>query len=291
MSDEAAGSPLVGLLGTGIMGAGMARSMLRAGLAVRVWNRTAARAQALAANGAEVAATPADAVRGAQVIVTMLADGGAVLDAMTAARPGLQAGQVWAQASTVGAPAIDRLAGFARENSLVLVDAPVVGTRQPAEEGALTVLAAGPEQARAALEPVFAAIGRQARWLDGGPGAASRLKLVVNSWVLALTAAAGEAVALAQGFGLDPRLFLDAVAGGPLDSRYLEAKAGAILSGDMSASFTVEMAAKDARLISAAAADAGLRLDVAAAVAERMRRAAELGHAAEDMAAAYYASF
>ncbi len=281
----------VALLGTGIMGAAMARSMLRAGLAVRVWNRTRARAEALVAVGAVTAASPADAVRDARVIVTMLADGDAVLAVMSAARGGLRAGQVWAQASTVGAGAIEELAAFAAEHGLVFADSPVVGTRQPAEQGALTVIAAGPPQARAELEPVFAAIGQRTTWLGTEPGAASRLKLVVNSWVLALTAAAGEAVALAQGLDIDPRVFLQAVSGGPLDSRYLEAKAGAILAGDMTASFTVEMAVKDAGLITAAAAAAGIRLDVAEAAAQRFRRAATLGHATEDMAAAYYASF
>ncbi len=291
MTEPAARDGHVALLGTGIMGAGLARSMLRAGLAVRAWNRTAARAQALAADGAQVSPTPAEAVRGAGVIVTMLSDGEAVLAAMSAAAAGLQPGQVWAQASTVGPEATGRLAAFAAAHDLVFADSPVVGTRQPAEQGALTVLASGPEQARTALAPVFAAIGQRTTWLGTEPGTASRLKLVVNSWVLALTAAAGEAVALARGLDLDPELFLRAVAGGPLDSRYLEAKAGAILSGDLTASFTVEMAAKDAGLIVAAGEAAGIRLDVAAAAAERLRRAARLGHGAEDMAAAYYASW
>ena len=105
-----ADKPPVALLGTGIMGAGLARSMLRAGLPVRAWNRTPAKARALEPAGAAIAATPADAVRNADVIVTILADGDAVLETLLAAAPGLRAGQVWVQASTVGVTALEPLA-------------------------------------------------------------------------------------------------------------------------------------------------------------------------------------
>jgi 3-hydroxyisobutyrate dehydrogenase len=291
MTDQMPSPPAVALLGAGLMGAGMGRSMLRAGLPVRVWNRTAAKAEALAQDGAQVGASPADAVRGAQVIVTILADADSVSAVMTAAIPGLQGGQVWAQASTVGLAGLEQLAGFAKDHGLVLVDSPVLGTRQPAEQGALTVFAAGPDAARAAAQPVFDAIGRKTVWLSQDPGAASRLKLVVNSWVLAITNGGAEAVALARGLDLDPQLFLDAVSGGPLDSPYLRMKAGAILADDYAPSFTAAMAGKDARLIVAAAGAAGLRMDVAAASAQRLRRAVDLGHGDKDMAATYFASF
>jgi 3-hydroxyisobutyrate dehydrogenase len=230
-------------------------------------------------------------VRNADVIVTILADGDAVLETMSAAAPGLRAGQVWVQASTVGVTALEPLARLARAHGLVLLDAPVLGTRQPAEQGALTVLVAGPDTARAAAQRVFDAIGQRTLWLAAEPGTASRFKLVLNSWVLALTTGAAEALALAKGLDLDPRLFLKTVAGGPLDCGYLQAKGAAILDGDFSPNFTVEMAGKDARLITEAAGLAGVRLDVAPAIAERFRRAAGLGHADEDMAATYLASF
>jgi 3-hydroxyisobutyrate dehydrogenase len=291
MTDQMPSPPAVALLGAGLMGAGMGRSMLRAGLPVRVWNRTAAKAGALAHDGAQVGASPADAVRDAQVIVTILADADSVSAVMTAAIPGLQEGQVWAQASTVGLAGLDQLAGFATEHGLVFVDCPVLGTRQPAEQGALTVFAAGPDAARAAAQPVFDAIGRKTVWLSQDAGAASRLKLVVNSWVLAISNGAAEAVALARGLDLDPQLFLDAVSGGPLDTPYLHLKAGAILAGDYAPNFTAAMAGKDARLIVAAAGAAGLRMDVAAACAERLRRAVDLGHGDQDMAATYFACF
>ena len=291
MADQPNARPSVALLGTGIMGAAMGRNMLRAGLPLRAWNRTIAKARALEPDGAQVARTPAEAVADAQVIVTMLADAEAVADAITAAAPGLHEGQVWAQVSTVGVTGANALARLAGQHGLVFVDSPVLGTRQPAEQGALTVFAAGPDAARAAVQPVFEAIGSKTVWLGPEPGTASGLKVVVNSWVLVVAAGAAEAIALARGLGIDPQLFINAVAGGPLDSPYLRTKSAAIMTGDFSPSFTAEMAAKDGRLIVEAASLAGIHVDVAAAAAERLRRAVELGHGQEDMAASYFASF
>ncbi len=291
MADQPSTRPSVALLGTGIMGSGMGRSILRAGLPLRAWNRTIAKAQALEPDGAQVAQTPAEAVADAQVIVTMLADADAVTAAITAAAPGLHQGQVWAQVSTVGVAGQARLAALASEHGLVFVDSPVLGSRQAAEQGTLTVFASGPDPAKPAVQPVFDAIGSKTVWLGPEPGPASRLKLVVNSWVLVVTAGAAEAIALASGLGVDPKLFLDAISGGALDCQYLRLKAETILKGDFPPNFTTELAAKDGRLIVAAAASAGIHMDVAAAVTERLRRAAELGHAKEDMAANYFASF
>jgi 3-hydroxyisobutyrate dehydrogenase len=186
------------------------------------------------------------------------------------------------------------LAGFASEHGLVFFDAPVLGTREPAEAGMLTVLAAGPSGARDAVTPVFDAVGARTVWTgeDGAEGSATRLKLVANSWVLAATAATGEVLALAKGLGVDPQSFFDLIAGGPLDMGYLHAKAALVLEDRLSpASFAVATAEKDARLIVRAGQAHGVRLDVAEATAERLRRAAAQGHADEDMAAAYFASF
>lgn len=285
-------SVTVALLGTGIMGAGMARNVLAAGLPLTIWNRTAARAAPLAEAGATVAATPADAVRGADVVVTMLGDGADVASVMEQAADGLSAGQVWAQTTTVGLAPYAGLVALAGRHGLLFVDAPVVGTRAPAEQGQLLVLAAGPAQARAVVQPVFDAVGRATTWLaeDADGAAASRLKLVVNSWVLAVTAGVGEALALADGLGVDPQAFLDAVGGGPLDLPYLQVKAAAIRKGDWTPSFSAANAAKDAGLIVAAAEEAKVRLDVAPAAAERYRRTVALGHGEDDMAANYLAS-
>ncbi|MEV6180984.1 NAD(P)-dependent oxidoreductase [Streptomyces sp. NPDC052016] len=284
----------VSVLGTGIMGAAMARNLARAGHAVRAWNRTRAKAEPLTADGVTVTDTPADAVRGADVVLTMLYDGPAALDVMREAAPALRAGAAWVQSTTAGIEAIGDLAAFARAHDLVFFDAPVLGTRQPAEAGQLTVLAAGPSASRAAVAPVLDAVGARTVWTgeDGGAGSATRLKLVANSWVIAATAAAGEVLALSQSLDVDPNAFFDLIEGGPLDMGYLRAKAGLVLQNRLSpAQFAVATAAKDARLIVEAGERNGVRLDVAAASAERLERAAAQGHGDEDMAAAYFASF
>ncbi|WP_279592884.1 NAD(P)-dependent oxidoreductase [Streptomyces liangshanensis] len=283
----------VAVLGTGIMGSAMARTLSRAGLDVRVWNRTPARAEPLAADGARVASSAAEAVTGADVVLTAVYDGAAVRDAFTAAAPGLGAGTLWLQATTVGVADVPALAALAAAHGVVFYDAPVLGTKGPAEAGQLAVLAAGPEEHRDRLRPVLDAIGRRTLWLgdDGASAAATRLKLVVNGWTLTLTGAAAEAVALAQGLGADPRAFLDLVSGGQMDTPYLHAKAGMIIDGDYTTSFSVDTGAKDARLIIEAAEAEGVHLDIVAAVAERFRRARELGHGDKDMAASYFASF
>lgn len=296
MTENALPQPAVALLGTGIMGAGMGRNIARAGIPVRVWNRTRDRAEPLAADGATVAGSPAEAVRGAGIIVTMLAGGPAVSEVISAAAGGLAPGQIWVQTATVGPEWNSKLARLARDRDLVYLDAPVLGTRQPAEQGQLTVFAAGPDpdrdrdRVREGVRPVFDAIGQQTVWLDE-VGAGTRLKLVANSWVEILNVAAGETIALAQGLGVDPQDFLDTVAGGPVDSPYLHAKAKAILTGDYTPAFSVDGAASVSELIIEAGEGAGLHMDLARAAADRFRRAIGQGRGGDDMAAAYFASF
>ena len=284
----------VSVLGTGIMGAAMARNLARAGHTVRAWNRSPDKARPLTEDGVTVADSPAEAVRGADVVLTMVYDGPAALDVMRQAADGLRPGLAWVQSTTAGVEAISDLAAFARERDLVFFDAPVLGTRQPAEAGQLLVLAAGPVDGRDTVTPVFDAVGARTVWTgeDGAEGSATRLKLVANSWVLSVTNAAGEVLALAKALGVDPQAFFDAIDGGPLDMGYLRAKSGLILEDRLSpAQFAVSTAAKDARLIVEAGERGGVRLDVAAASADRFERATAQGHGDEDMAAAYFASF
>lgn len=282
----------VTVLGTGIMGAAMARNLARAGHTVRAWNRTLAKAQPLAADGVKVVGDAAEAVRGADAVLTMLYDGDAVLEVMREAAPGLAEGALWVQSTTVGLDSVVSLAQFAGDHGLVFFDAPVLGTRQPAEAGQLTVLAAGPDDRRDAVAPVFEAVGARTVWTGEEPGAATRLKLVANNWVLAVTGATGEVLALAKGLGVDPEDFFGLIDGGPLDMGYLRAKSAMILEDRLTpAQFGVTTAGKDARIIVEAGRAHGVRLDVTEAAAERFARAAAQGHGDEDMAAAYFASF
>jgi 3-hydroxyisobutyrate dehydrogenase len=277
----------VAVLGTGIMGEPIARNLLRAGVDVRAWNRTRAKAEPLAGDGAVVCDEPAEAADGADVVITMLHDADSVEQVIAGVLPAMEEDAVWAQMSTVGAEGAERLAELARARQVTFVDCPVLGTRKPAEDGALVVLAAGPRDER--VERVFDAIGSRTMWVGEGTEA-SRLKLVANSWALALTAAVGEAVALAEAFEVDPRLFLEAIGGGALDSPYAQMKGDAIIKGELPASFRAAGAAKDAGLVASAGRAAGANPRIAEAVHEQFLRTVELGHGDEDMAAAYYAA-
>ncbi len=273
----------VAVLGAGTMGAGMVTSLRRAGLPVRVWNRDPAKAQALGDTGAEACRTPAEAVDGADVVLTMVLDADAAIDVVTQAAPA--AGTTWLQCSTVGVEGADRTVAAARDLGLVLVDCPVLGTKEPAAKGALTLLASGPEEARGRLAPVFGALGAKTVWL-GGAGAGSRLKLACNSWLFMLTTGVAQAIALTRGLGLDPQRFLDAVAGGPVDSPYAHLKGGLMIAGDYPPSFGLVGATKDARLIRAALEGAGVSDRLTAAVLQTMEAAAERVDAGSvDMAA------
>jgi 3-hydroxyisobutyrate dehydrogenase len=277
----------IAVLGTGLMGAPMARRLAGAGHEVRAWNRTRAKAEGL---GATAVDTPAEAVAGAELVVTMLADGPTVDAAIRAAAPSAVPGTTWLQTSTVGIDWTRRLAVFADEIGLVYVDAPVLGTRAPAEQGQLVILASGPEEARGAVEEVAPAISRKLVWLDTEIGSASALKLVLNHWIQNTVENVAETFALAEALGVDPRQFLDSISGGQMDMPYAHLKTEAILSGDLEPSFTLRLAAKDMSLIVAAAREAGLELGLGPVTLERFRRAIELGHGDEDMAATYYAT-
>jgi 3-hydroxyisobutyrate dehydrogenase len=272
----------VTFLGTGIMGAPMARRLTEAGQEVTVWNRTTAKAQPLAEHGARVAEDPAAAIVDADVVVTMLTDGEAVEDVMREAAPAAPAGTVWWQASTVGISGTESLAALAEEHGLVMVDAPVLGTKGPAEQGQLVVLASGEHGAIEKLTPLFEAVGSKTITL-GDAGAGTRLKLVMNHWVLAVTDAIAETIAFAEGVDLDPKLFLDTIEGGTLDIGYAHIKGPGMIEGELPVAFPLKHALKDADLILEAAERHDLELDLAATVRNRFARAADEGHADDDM--------
>lgn len=274
-------TPHVALLGTGIMGRGMALNIVKAGVPLTVWNRSREKAEGL---GADVAASPEEAVRGAAVMVTALSDVDVTENVVRDAAPA--ADTVWLQTATVGVDGCARLAHLADELGVRYIDAPVLGTKGPAEAGALTVLASGPDDAQAIVAPVLDAIGAKTLWL-GEAGNGSKLKLVANSWVLTIVEGVAEALSLAKALGLEPRLFLEVVAGGAVDAPYVQVKGGAMLSGDLDAQFPLWGAAKDARLIEEAAEAAGVDLAIIPAARRHFERAEAAGHGELDMAATY----
>jgi len=274
----------------GTMGFAMAGNVARAGFQVRAWNRSREKAEPLTGDGAEVLGSPAEALEGATIVLTMLADGDTVIDTMQTALGGGEPGEdvIWIQSSTIGEEGTDRCIDLAREHGLEFVDAPVLGTKAPAEQGKLVVLASGPERVRDRVAPVFDAIGQRTMWV-GGAGAASKLKLVTNAWLVAIMEGAAEAIALADGFGLDPQLLLDAVHGGPLDLPYLQMKAKAIMERNFTPSFTLKLAAKDAALVELSARRHDLDLPLVAAIRKRMEEGIPQ-HGEEDMSATYLTS-
>ena len=280
----------VAVLGTGIMGAAMARNLLAAGMEVRVWNRTREKAEPLAEEGARVADSPSEAAEGAEFLVTMLSDAdaveGAVGDGTLAA---LAEDGVWVQTSTVGIEGNERLSEIAGSNGVAYVDAPVLGTKQPAEQGQLVVLASGPDEVRERCEPLFEAIGGKTLWL-GEAGAGSRLKLVANNWIVGLLGVLAETVAFARSVGVAPARFLEVIEGGPLGLPYAQIKGKMMIEEDFPTSFSMDLARKDTGLVLEAAEAEGLRLAIAEAVAARFDEAIGAGHGEEDMAAVYRAA-
>jgi 3-hydroxyisobutyrate dehydrogenase len=266
----------------------MARNIAAAGIPLRVWNRTREKAEPLTQVGARVADTAADAVRGADVVITMLFDVDSVESALAEARDGLAEGTVLLQQSTVGVDGAERLARVAEELGLVYVDAPVLGTKKPAEDGALVVLASGPESARDGLTPVLDAIGARTVWV-GDAGQGTRLKLVANSWVLTVVEGIAEALTLARALGVDPRAFLDAVKGGSMDAPYVQLKGASMLAGDFTPAFGLAGAAKDAGLILDAARSAGADVEFIEVVQQHFARALAAGYGDQDLSATYAA--
>ncbi|MEU8385467.1 NAD(P)-binding domain-containing protein [Streptosporangium sp. NPDC048865] len=246
---------MISFLGLGRMGVPMARRLVAAGYAVTTWNRTPR-----AIEGAASAASPAEAVAGAELVVTMLADPGAVRRVLADAAPGLRAGTVVAEMSTIGPEAVAGLRGLLPAG-VGLVDAPVLGSVGPAGDGTLTVLAGGlPEdlaRCRKVLE-VFGAV-REA----GGPGAGAAMKLAVMSALVPAQVLLAETVAYAGATGVDTSALLDVLGGTPL-AALAERVRPAVESGPYETRYALALAAKDVELaahgIQTLAAAAGARL-------------------------------
>lgn len=287
----------VAVLGAGgTMGFPIARNIARAGIPVRAWNRSRGKAEPLTADGAVVTDTPAEAAQGSTIVLTILADGDSVLQAMddedgalpVMARRDDPDRPIWLQMSTIGEEATERCAGLANRYGLGFVDAPVLGTRQPAEQRKLVILESGPEEARSTIRPVFDAIGHRII-RAGQAGAGSRLKLVTNSWVLAVVEAGAEMIALAEGLGLDTSLFFQAIEGGALDLPYLRMKGQAIAKRDFDPAFRLALAAKDADLIAQSARRHGLDLPLFDLIARRLGEGTA-EHGDKDFCATYLTS-
>lgn len=285
--------PHVAILGTGTMGAAMARTLLREGFRVTVWNRTADRARPLAGSGATVARSPQAAVAQADVILTVLFDGAAVEGVFDEVAAAVRDGAVWAQCSTIGVEATERLrerfseagAGAPAGAGFTLVEAMMLGTKGPAEEGKLVMLTAGDADALARLAPVLDAVGQKTVFAGARVGDATSLKLAANAWIATITAGTAQSLALAGALGIAPELFLEAIAGGQSDSVYAHVKGAAMLAGDYPPSFALDGLLKDVRLASSQAARHGVSTDLLAGLEALYGRVSAAGHGGEDIAA------
>lgn len=243
--------PTVAFLGLGGMGRPMAARTLAARLPTVVWNRRPDPARALAAQGAEVADSPADAVRNAEIVVTMVTDADAVLSiaqdqGMLAA---MAPGAIWAQMSTIGVSGIERVAELvARERQdIMLVDAPVAGSRGPAEQGQLTIFASGQQEVASRVAPVFDAIGHRTVWV-GPVGAGTRVKLVNNTMLAFVAEGIAESLGIGRALGLEIETMLEAMEGSPLVSTWASGKLRRVGQGDYSPEYSLALALKDVNL-------------------------------------------
>jgi 3-hydroxyisobutyrate dehydrogenase len=274
----------VAVLGTGIMGGAMARRAAASGIEVSGWSEPLDHARPLEADGVRVAQTAREAAAGADVVVTMAPDADAIA---SFAHTFLPSGEfIWCQCATVGLDGCERLAELARDAGVTYVDAPVLGTREPAERGELVILASGPDAALDRCAPLFDAIGSRSLRL-GPAGGGTRLKLVVNNWIVGTVAVLAEALALAEALGVDSRVFLDAIAGSAVDMGYAQVKGRMMIDRGYPVSMPLAHAAKDAGLAAAAAGRHGLEHAVTRAAAALLERAAADGDPSEDMAAAF----
>jgi 3-hydroxyisobutyrate dehydrogenase len=277
----------VAVIGAGIMGSAMASNLVAAGLTTQVWDRAASATAPLADAGAVVAASARDAVRDAGVVITMLPTA-EVVDSVifdSGVADAFADGSVWAQMGTIGVEATlhirDRLA--AQRPGVMFVDAPVSGSKGPAEQGQLLILASGPAAAADKVRPVFDVIGRKTVWL-GEAGRGSQVKLVVNAYMSILIEGVAETMELADRLGIGHQQLAEVIEGGPLDAPIADAKLHKMDRGDYAAEFPLEWALKDVDLAIGAAG--GEAPPLLAALSGQWHAAVAAGHGRQDISAA-----
>jgi 3-hydroxyisobutyrate dehydrogenase len=269
------------------MGTAMALRLVGSGMQVDVWSRHAASTRPLVAAGATAYDEAPDAVKKADIVITMLPNADITTDVVIGGRVlgAMRSNSVWVQTATIGAIATERLAAeiTTERPDITFVDAPVSGSREPAENGQLLILASGPPGAAPLLQPVFEVLGRATLWL-GDAGAGSRMKLVLNTWLAFQVECAAEVDALAAHLGVSAPNLIDALQGNPLASPYALAKLTKMLEKDDHADFALDLALKDLDL---ATSEAGAKaVPLAAAIAERWRGLVQSGSRGLDVSAA-----
>jgi 3-hydroxyisobutyrate dehydrogenase len=275
----------VGLIGLGLMGSAMAHRLLDQGIAVIAWDRNAEHVREIEDRGGEPAKTPAEVVQGAAVVITMLPTASVILDVVEPLLEDWPEDTIWLQMSSVGAAEADQLTQAANAHAVTLVDAPVSGSTHPAATGQLTILASGPDAARAAVEPAFDALASRVLWV-GPAGMGSRLKLAANHWMITTVAALAESMHLCEAMGLDQQRFIELLDGGPLGSTYGLQKLDEMRRHEYPAGFPVRLALKDLELVREVQQSSGATMPLLGVALERFT-AASADFADDDLAAIY----
>jgi 3-hydroxyisobutyrate dehydrogenase-like beta-hydroxyacid dehydrogenase len=274
----------IGFLGLGEMGTPMASRLIQAGHDVVVWNRSTERTEALAKEGAAVAASPAKAAAGRDFVITMLATPEAleqVLFGTAGLAPALSPGQILIDMSTVG-PEEVRSAAARLPKGASLVDAPVRGSVPQATSGRLDIFAGATDQDYERVRPILDTLGSVRH--TGGPGSGAAMKLVANLALGAVMVTLGEALSLGESLELQSSILLDVLADSPIGP-IVKAKRANIESGQFAPSFKLRHAAKDLRLVTETAAARGRDLKQARADRAWLDEAAEHGAADLDFSA------
>lgn len=276
----------VAVLGLGAMGHAFAANLLNKGFSVSGWNRTASRGEDLVAAGLHLCDTPEEAVRSAQVVITMLADGDTTRDVLQQAISSIGKGSTLIQMATIGVDHTDKLIAWlaAEREDVLFIDAPVSGTKAPAEKGQILIMASGDASRAQSAESVFAAIGKGTQWL-GEAGQASRMKLVINSWLIGMVQSLAESMRLAERFGFSADNVWQMLEGGPLAAPYARLKLTAIAEDDFTPQMQLALALKDARLALSAFDD--LNLPALENIASLWQQAVDAGYGDRDLSVIY----
>jgi len=276
-------------LGLGIMGAPMAASLAREGIEVVAWNRTAEKAEALAADHANVtvAGSPAEAAAAAGTVITMVPDAPQVEEVLLGtdgAAEGLPDGGLAIDMSTVSPAASRDIGERLGERGIAFLDAPVTGSRPKAEDGTLTIMVGGPEEAFDRALPLFEAMGQLV--LHMGPqGHGSTVKLINNTLAAVNAAALAEGISVGREAGLDLEKAMQVVASGSGNSTMREIKSGPMIEADYAPLFKLGHMLKDVRYFLAESREMGVPTGVAQTASELYEEAESEGYGASDFAA------
>ncbi|WKX27883.1 NAD(P)-dependent oxidoreductase [Tatumella ptyseos] len=247
----------VSVLGLGAMGHAFATNIIKNNFTLKVWNRSEEKGKDLVEKGATLASTPAQAVEGSQVVILMLADADSTVEVIKQTIDALAEQAIVVQMGTIGVEATEQLNKYLKENrpDIGFIDAPVSGTKKPAEMAQIAILASGDRALQSQIEPVFAAISKGSHWL-GDVGAGSAMKLVVNSWLIGLVQSLAESHCLAKQLGFSPETLWSVLEGGPLAAPYAKTKLEMIEEGRYPPQMQLKWALKDATLAAKAGGEA-----------------------------------